>query len=190
MTTIERARIPVAIVGSARCHKESDTYRLAFETGKLLVDSGFRVLTGGMGGVMEAACLGGRSSPAYNNGDTIGILPGHGFSEANEAVDIVLPTGLDLYRNGLVAHASAVIALGGGAGTLSEIALAWSLKRLVIAYRIDGWSGRLADTRLDERIRHASISNDMVYGVDSAPECIALLQQLIPLYEDSHRGIA
>ena len=190
MTTVERVRMPVAIVGSARCHKESDTYRLAFETGQLLVDSGFRVMTGGMGGVMEAACLGAKSSPVYRNGDTIGILPGHGFSEANEAVDIVLPTGLDLYRNGLVAHASTVIAVGGGAGTLSEVALAWSLKRLVIAYRIDGWSGRLADTRIDDRIRHASISDDMIYGVDSARQCLALLQKLQPMYESSHRGIA
>jgi len=190
MTIAERVRIPVAIVGSARCHEESEPYKLAYETGRLLVDSGFRVLTGGMGGVMEAACLGAKSSPDYRNGDTIGILPGHGIMEANEAVDIVLPTGLDLYRNGLVAHASAVIAVGGGAGTLSEVALAWSLKRLIIAYRIDGWSGKLADSRIDERIRHTSISDDRVYGADSALECINLLQQLHSLYGDSHRGIA
>ena len=48
-----------------------------------------------------------------------------------------------------------VIAVGGGAGTLSEIALAWSLKRLILAYKnVEGWSGKVADTRMDLSLIH------------------------------------
>jgi uncharacterized protein (TIGR00725 family) len=55
----------------------------------------------------------------------VGILPGFDRSDANEFVDISLPTGLGELRNGLVARAAeAVVAVGGAWGTLAEIAFA------------------------------------------------------------------
>ena len=41
---------------------------------------------------------------------------------ASKAADIVIPTGLDHARNLVVAQSDAVIAIGGGAGTLSDMA--------------------------------------------------------------------
>ena len=61
--------------------------------------------------------------------------------------------GLDHARNTLVANADAVIAVGGGAGTLSEIAFAWMFKRLIVAVRGLGWADRVADQRIDARVR-------------------------------------
>jgi uncharacterized protein (TIGR00725 family) len=55
--------------------------------------------------------------------------------DANPFVDIAIASGLDHVRNSVVAHADAVIAIGGGAGTMSEICFAWIYKRLVIG----GW---------------------------------------------------
>lgn len=64
-----------------------------------------------------------------------------------------IPTGLNLTRNVvLVSMTDAVVAVGGGAGTLSEIALAWQHHKLVIALDLgEGWSSRLAGQVLDHR---------------------------------------
>ena len=78
-------------------------------------------MTGGLGGVMEAACRGARAA----GGTTLGILPGSDRGDANAFVDVAVATGMGELRNGLVVRcADALVAVGGGYGTLSEIALA------------------------------------------------------------------
>ena len=70
---------------------------------------------------MEAACRGAREA----GGTTVGILPGTVRADANQFVDVAIPTGLGEGRNALIVRAGdALIAVGGGYGTLSEIALA------------------------------------------------------------------
>ena len=177
------ARRPViAVIGDGLVAPQSPAWTAAFDVGRNLVDHAFRVATGGLGGVMEAACQGARSSTSYRSGDTIGILPGDSPDDANPFVDIPLPTGLHMARNTVVAHSQAVIAIGGGAGTLSEIAAAWILGRLVVALRLPGWSGRLADHPLDHRIRYPQIPDDRVYGADTAAEAVELVRDLLPRY--------
>jgi uncharacterized protein (TIGR00725 family) len=89
---------------------------------------------GGLGGVMEAACAGARSV----GGVTIGLLPGLERDAANRFVSVAIPTGLGELRNGLVVRtADAVIAVGGGYGTLSEIALALKAGKRVVG--LDTW---------------------------------------------------
>jgi uncharacterized protein (TIGR00725 family) len=79
------------------------------------------LVCGGLGGVMEAACRGAKEAGAT----TIGILPGTDRADANPFVDVAVPTGLGEARNALVVRAAdALIAVGGGYGTLSEIAFA------------------------------------------------------------------
>jgi uncharacterized protein (TIGR00725 family) len=179
----------VAVVGDAVVSAGSAKDVLAEEIGRALVDAGFRVMTGGLGGVMESACRGARSSDRYAPGDTIGVLPGHDPTEANPHVDIVIPSGLDHVRNSVVAHADAMIAIGGGAGTMSEICLAWIYKRLIIAARVEGWSGRVADQRIDERIRYADLPEDRIYGAGSASEIIGLLSEWLCRYTAQHHGV-
>jgi uncharacterized protein (TIGR00725 family) len=78
--------------------------------GRRLAEAGAVVVCGGGPGVMEAACRGARSA----GGTTVGLLPG-----------LALPTGLGQGRNLLLVRSSdALVAVGGGFGTLSEIALA------------------------------------------------------------------
>jgi uncharacterized protein (TIGR00725 family) len=101
----------------------------AAEVGRLLAERGAVVVCGGRGGAMEAACRGAKKA----GGLTVGILPGSDRSEANPYVDVVLPTGLGEARNALVVGAAdVVIAIGGGYGTLSEIALALKARKRVI----------------------------------------------------------
>ena len=66
----------VAVIGDAKIDRPSHKFDVAFETGKLLVDNGFRVQSGGHGGVMAAAFEGAHSSAQYREGDTIAIPPG------------------------------------------------------------------------------------------------------------------
>lgn len=178
----------VAVVGDACIEKNSIKFKMAFETGKMLVDNGYRVQSGGMGGVMEAAFMGARSSEKYREGDTVALLPSFDATTVNGYADIVIPTGLDVMRNALVANASAVIAVGGGAGTLSEIAFAWSLKRLILAFsNVDGWSAKVADTCMDERKRYPF--EDKVFGVSSAEQAAKIINEKIALYTEYHQGI-
>jgi uncharacterized protein (TIGR00725 family) len=176
-------RASIAVIGDGDAAVGSTPYTRAEALGERLVDAGFRVVTGGLGGVMEAACRGARRARRYQPGDTIGVLPGSDAADANPFVDVAVPTALGHARNLVVAHADAVVAVGGGAGTLSELALAWIFGRLVVALRIDGWSGKLAGTRIDERIRFPTIADDQVFGADSAEEATQLIRDRLPLYQ-------
>jgi uncharacterized protein (TIGR00725 family) len=70
---------------------------------------------------MEHAARGARAA----GGLTIGVLPGDDTDGANAYIDIAIATGLGHARNAILARtADGVVALGGGLGTLSEIALA------------------------------------------------------------------
>jgi uncharacterized protein (TIGR00725 family) len=102
--------------------------------GAELARRGAVVVCGGLGGVMEAACRGAKGA----GGTTLGILPGSDRSAANEWVDVAVATGLGEARNVLLVRASdALVAVGGGYGTLSEVALALKTQRPVIG--LDTW---------------------------------------------------
>jgi uncharacterized protein (TIGR00725 family) len=117
----------VAVVGSSAAPEED--VQMAEVVGRGLADRGAVVVTGGLGGVMEAACRGAKAG----GGTTVGILPGYDREAANQYVDVAIATGLGEARNALVVRAADVlIAVGGSWGTLSEIALALrSGKRVV-----------------------------------------------------------
>ena len=115
----------VAVVGAG----DVPDSEVAFEVGRLLADRGLVVVTGGLGGVMAAASRGAASA----GGVVVGLLPGLDRSAANPWVSVAIPTGLGELRNGLVVRAAdVVVAVGGGHGTLSEIALALKLGRPVV----------------------------------------------------------
>lgn len=139
-------RKTVAVVGSAECASADACWQTAYQLGAQLVKDGCRVLTGGLGGVMEAALAGARSAKRYREGDTIAVLPSFDPSAANPYADIVIATGADVHMNGIVANSDAVVAVGGGAGTLCEIAMALERGRPVLTFcGIDGSSRRAAD---------------------------------------------
>lgn len=126
----------VAVVGAGEATGEE--LAVAEEVGARLAARDVVVVTGGLGGVMEAASRG----AAQAGGSAVGLLPGLDRAAANPWVTIALPTGLGELRNGLVVRAAdAVIAIGGAYGTLSEIALALKAGRPVVGVRswaIDG----------------------------------------------------
>ena len=116
----------IAVVGAGSA--SSEEYETARAVGRALAEGGAVVVCGGRGGVMEAAARG----AAEAGGTALGILPGDASAEANPWIGLPLPTGLGEARNALVVRAAeAVVAVGGGWGTLSEIALARKMGRNV-----------------------------------------------------------
>ena len=105
---------------------------LAFEVGQGIAARGAVLICGGLTGVMEHAARGARAA----GGLTVGLLPGDDPDAANRFIDIAIATGLGHGRNAVLAlTADGVIAVGGGVGTLSEIALALSNRRPIIGIR-------------------------------------------------------
>jgi uncharacterized protein (TIGR00725 family) len=117
----------IAVIGGRRAPKK--LLAEAREAGRLLARGGAVVLTGGLGGIMEAASRGAKEE----GGVTVGILPHEDGAHANEHVDIPVATGLGIGRNVIIARtADGVIAIGGRYGTLSEIAFSLQLGKPVI----------------------------------------------------------
>lgn len=117
---MSRRRVAVIGVSSATAAEAQTAERV----GRLLAGRGVVVITGGLGGVMEAASRG----AAAAGGTVVGILPTADPADANAYVGIPIATGLGDARNAVIADtADAFIAIGRGFGTLSEIAFA--LKR-------------------------------------------------------------
>ena len=117
----------VAVIGPGDASPEQE--RDAEAVGRELAATGAVVICGGLGGVMAAACRGAREA----GGLTVGLLPGSDRADANPWVTVAIATGVGELRNGLIARAAdGVIAIGGGYGTLSEIALALRLGRPVV----------------------------------------------------------
>ncbi|MHC4449774.1 MAG: TIGR00725 family protein [Planctomycetota bacterium] len=121
---MEQRTLIIGVLGGA------GDQEVARAVGEQIARAGCRLACGGGEGVMLAAAEGARSA----GGDVIGILPGRDPDAANEFVNIPIATGLGEARNCVLATCSdAVIAIGGGPGTLSEIAFALKLGKTVVA---------------------------------------------------------
>ena len=109
----------ISVIGGEQCSKE--IYNMAIEVGRRIAKMGAILVTGGRGGVMEAASKGAK----MENGITIGILPSNDRQEGNDYLDYKIVTGLGYARNILVVlNGDIIIAIDGHYGTLSEIAYA------------------------------------------------------------------
>jgi uncharacterized protein (TIGR00725 family) len=133
----------IGVMGGADVSPEE--YTRAQELGRLIAERGWILLTGGRDcGVMRAACEGAKS---VLDSFTVGILPGRNRADANPFVDLAIATGLGDGRNVLnILNSDVVIACAGGAGTLSEVALAVKNRRPLVLL------GFAEDTRLDRML--------------------------------------
>jgi uncharacterized protein (TIGR00725 family) len=117
----------IAVIGAGQC--DSSIYQLAVEVGEEIGRKGAVLVCGGLGGVMEAAAKG----AATVGGLTVGILPGPSTRSANPHIKIPVATDMGQARNVIIAHtADALVAVAGGAGTLSEIGHALKIGKPVV----------------------------------------------------------
>jgi len=112
-------RAPVGVIGARNAKSEHLIF--AERLGRGLAEMGLTVVCGGLTGVMGAVSKG----AGENGGTVVGLLPQGDWREANPYVTVPIATGIGEARNAIIARASlCVVAVGGGYGTVSEIALA------------------------------------------------------------------
>ncbi len=159
----------ISVIGASVV--DAKVAKIAQEVGSAIAKRGYILACGGLGGVMEAACKGAKSA----KGTTIGILPGVEKSEANQYVDIVIPTGIGLARNLIVVAAGdGIIVISGGSGTLGELSFAWQLaKPIVTITPSGGWAEKFAGQTLDDR------RIDKIESANTAEEALDILDKQI-----------
>ena len=161
-----RARRPVVAIVGASEPSTDPALTLARTLGARIKRAGLHLACGGRVGVMDAVCEG--FQRAEGPGVAIGILMSSDGSDANPWLDVVLPTGMGVARNALVVQAGdVVLGVDGGAGTLSELAMAWQYGRPVgVLVPAGGWPARLGGAPLDGK------RTDVVEALDSIDDCM------------------
>ena len=171
----------VAVFGSSEPGESDALYATARAVGRALADAGFDVVTGGYGGVMEAASRGARDGGAGAHGvlcATFGERGRNGWLTTWEtAPDLFNRTRL------LVEHAEAFVVLDGKAGTLAELSFLWALQRAgcldarpVVIWG-DAW-GEVADTL--SRLGHLDRNEcEATLRADEPLEAVEMIARLL-----------
>ncbi|MFQ6075211.1 MAG: TIGR00725 family protein [Candidatus Bathyarchaeia archaeon] len=139
----------ILVIGYGGEHCTEEAYDIAYRVGKEVARRGAVLVTGGLGGVMEAASKG----AAEADGLVVGIIPQDEKGYANPNCDIVIPTGIGHARDFITAYAAdAVVVVGGGVGTMVEACAAYlKSKPIVSVTGSGGVADRIAGTYLDDR---------------------------------------
>lgn len=149
--------LQLAVIGGASCDERHR--KIAFQAGRAIADAGAILLCGGRGGVMAAAAEGAVSL----GGRTVGILPGASAEESppNRHIELALYTGMGQARNQvLVLSADAVIGIGGGWGTLTEIGIA--LKHGIPVVLVESWVLARPDAQKENLLMQAEDARQAV----------------------------
>jgi uncharacterized protein (TIGR00725 family) len=164
-------KIQILIVGNNENGSTPELEKVAYETGIEVAKSGAVLISGGLGGVMKAACRGAKDG----GGLTVGIIPQNDASFANEYCDIVIPSGIGLARDFLTALAGdGVIIVGGGSGTLSETCAAYMYKKPIVAIKnTGGVAEKYADRYLDHR------QQVKIIGANSPKEAVKIILEKV-----------
>jgi uncharacterized protein (TIGR00730 family) len=170
----------ITVFGGSRCGADSAEYREALTLGRLLVEAGFEVCSGGYAGVMEAISRGAHEA----GGHVIGITMEQFKSEPNQYLKKIEPSA-DFYARlqMLIRNSVGYIALRGGMGTITEISLVWNklvmnvLPNRPLILLGECWPGAIGCLR-----EHLVISDDdMSYltFVKTAEEAVTVLRARI-----------
>jgi uncharacterized protein (TIGR00725 family) len=163
----------IGIIGNGDPNPELND--IAEEMGRYIALAGYSLVTGGLHGVMEAASKGAHQiKPRLETARVIGVLPGTDKAEGNKYLDYAIPSGIGWARNQIVILASdIVVAIGGGAGTLTEIGYAWAYKKPILAFDdVAGWSNEVAGKKIDNK------RNDQIIRVSTPREAIQIINEL------------
>ena len=161
----------ISICGSDGWDKNLSKYALevAYKIGKLVAQKNGVIVCGGHSGIMEAACKGAKEE----KGTTVGIMPFE-KNEANDYIDIAIPTNIGNIRNYLVSYSGDVtIAIGGRWGTLNEISFRMiSGKPLILVKGTGGCVDEIINGNLMQGVESSYIV------ADSAEEAVEKAFQL------------
>lgn len=163
-------KIQIGVMGSAADLKYSkEVEEAAYEVGKYVAEMDGVLFFGAekdSDSLSAAACRGAKDA----GGLTVGITYGKGKDVWEKNADIIIPCGLE--RGGgretvLVTGCDAVIAISGGSGTLTELAIAYQADIPMVALEgYGGWSAKLANEYIDDRKRQ------LIVGASTAKNAV------------------
>lgn len=152
-------KFQIGIIGSAGSEEypkngtpSPKIFEIAYQLGKLVAKNNAILITGGKGGIMESAAKGAKE----NGGTTVGVVQGSQRLTSNEFTDIEVVSGMTATGEEtiLILMCDGLIGVGGGAGTLQELSIAYrNQKPVVLISSQNGWSKSLAGKYLDSRKR-------------------------------------
>lgn len=178
----------VSIFGSARVQPGSTAYDQAEQIGRLLVEAGFPVITGGGGGVMEA----GNKGASEAGGHSVGLNIELPFEQMpNPYANVRLNFRYFFVRKVIfVKYSMAYVVMPGGFGTLDELAESLTLIQThrirpfpVILVGSDFWGG-LIDWIRSVQMGHGMISPedlDLIHIMDDPEEVVRFIKKMVIL---------
>ncbi len=177
----------VTVWGSARVKEGDEWYDKAVEVGKLLVENGYTVITGGGPGIMEAANKG----ATLAGGNSIGLnieLPHE--QKPNPYIKTLISFRYFFTRKVMfVKYAKGFIIFPGGFGTLDEFTEAITLiqterihKFPVILFDRNYWSG-LIEWMKENQLKRGYISSDDLLIFSTVDEPEEAIQQIHDFYK-------
>ena len=120
-------KMQIGVIGAGTC--DAIIGKAAEDVGREIAKRNAFLVCGGCGGVMQSCARGAK----MEGGTTVGILPGDSRLSANPHIDIAILSNMGHARNAIIAQScDALIAIGGGYGTLSEIALSLKMGKKVV----------------------------------------------------------
>lgn len=172
-------KIQIGIIGSAgdeeyptKSQQREKLYKLAEKLGKIVAKQGAVLITGGKGGIMQYASRGAKSA----GGITAGVVKGKERFSSNRFVDVEIVSGMEGCgeETMFILSCDGIIAIGGGAGTLQELTIAYRNKKPVVVLDTSyGWSSKLANSYLDER------KNEKFFSAKTPEQAVSLLLKII-----------
>lgn len=166
-------KLQIGVMGSAADTKYSkEVERIAERVGELLAEAGAVTVFGAekdSDSLSTAACRGAKRKGGFAVGVTYGK---HKDVWGKDMADFIVASGLE--RGGgretvLVLSCDALIAISGGSGTLTELAIAYQADIPMVAIKTaGGWAEKLADTFIDSRKRRKTI------GVDTPEQAVKI----------------
>lgn len=173
-----KRKLQIGVMGSAAdLNYSKELEGLAGQVGYLIAKNNAALIFGAekdYDSLSTFACRGAKKA----GGVTVGITYNRGLDIfEKENVDVVISTGLE--RGGgremaLILSCDGIITIGGGSGTLTEIAIAYQANIPIVSIKnTGGWSEKLSGQYLDERKRLK------IGGVDTAEEAVEKIITLI-----------
>lgn len=151
-------KIQIGIMGSAEdLNYSEDAVLFAKELGKEIAKSG-NILVYGAEKEYSSLSTNAAIEASKNGGITVGVTPGKKKEVYGDFLPTVLiPCGLDMGGGReftLVLSCDVIIAIGGGSGTLTEMAIAYQAGIPIICInKFDGWSKKMVNEYFDDRKR-------------------------------------
>ena len=151
-------RIQIGVMGSAAdLNYGNDAEEFAKKIGELIAKSG-NILVYGAEKEYSSLSTNAAIEASKNGGLTVGVTGGkEKFVDGNFRPDVLIPCGLEIGGGReftLVLSCDVIIAIGGGSGTLTEMAIAYQAGIPIITVsKFEGWAKDVSNTYLDDRRR-------------------------------------